>query len=223
MHVNVGFAPRLLCWCVALVLSANAVFADAHPMLLTPQGDVKVNGAAVRQSTTVFAGDEIDTAKDSSSTLVMPGVQVTLAPDSVLVYGNNGPNLSRGLMLVSTTAGTGAQLGNLRVTPVKGKARFEMVSSQERMVLMALEGSLSVSDGQNEATLSQGEQMSHETAQPSTETGSAPGPARRVGLFRRHIPGWVIALIAAGAAGGIVAAIVTSGGERHRPISPSAP
>jgi len=214
---NHGWIHRLLCWSVPLIFSANAVFADVQPMLLTAHGDVRVNGAAVPHSVTVFTGDKIDTEKKSNGVLVATGVQITLAPDSAMVYGNAGPSLSRGLMSVSATAGASAELGNLRITPAKGKARYEMIRTQERMTLAAVEGALAVSDGQHEVVLPEGSAMSRDTDQQATEAGP-PEPVLKGG----GIPGWVIAVGAAAAAGGIAAGIILTS-EENPSISPAFP
>ncbi len=220
MPTNHGWIHRLLCWSVPLIFSANAAFAEAQPMLLTAHGDVRVNGVAVPHSVTVFTGDKIDTEKQSSVILVATGVQITLAPDSAIVYGNAGPSLSRGLMSVSTTAGASAELGNVRITPAKGKARYEMIKTPDRMTLAAVEGALTVSDGENQVVLPQGTQMSRSTDQQASETGP-PQPVARAGVFG-HIPGWAIAVGAAAVAGGIAAGVILTSEER-RPVSPSVP
>ena len=219
MPTNHGWIRRLLCWSVPLLFSANAVFAEAQPMLLTAQGSVRVNGAAVPHSVTVFTGDKIDTEKKSSGVLVAAGMHITLAPDSAIVYGKAGPSLSRGLMSVSATAGTSAELGNLRVTPAKGKARYEMIKTQDRMTLAAVEGTLAVSDGQHEVLLAEGKQMSRDMDEQSAGGGPPQAPIH-TSVF--GIPGWAVAVGAAAIAGGVTAGVVLATEEEHH-VSPSVP
>jgi hypothetical protein len=235
VHSNIGKFTRLS-WCMSLVLAANPMFADARPLLLTPQKNVTVNSAAVAQSSTVFVGDKIETGNDSKAVLLASGVQVAVAPDSAVVYASSGLMLSQGAMWISTSSGTSAQLGNLRVKPANGTAKFEMINMQGQMRLKAVAGALTVSDGKTVAVLHEGEQIQSvplsvsESTDPPAQQGDTednekdkhgpPSPAIRR-PFWAGIPGWV--LIVSAAAVAVTIAIIEVTKHRRHPLTPHTP
>jgi hypothetical protein len=208
---------RFLCWFMALIVPASIAWSDTRLMLLTSQGVVKVNGVAVPESWTVFAGDKINTEHASSGTLVARGVQATLGSDSGAVYNNASLGLSHGQMVVSALPGMRAELGNLTVTPADAQTKFQMVRTQEHMQLAVLAGSLKVSDGTNQIMLVAGEMMQTDSGQDS-----APPAAAGKGLGKKKIPGWVILMASSGAIAGTVVGI-TFANRGHHHVTPSTP
>ena len=67
-----------------------------HNALLRSRGVVKVNGAPATSSTVVMEGDRIDTGKNSSASLLLPGRMISVESGSSVVYhdGNVVPNTS---------------------------------------------------------------------------------------------------------------------------------
>ena len=71
------------------------IFAQ-HKALLRSQGVVKVNGVPATSSTVVMEGDRIDTGKNSSASLLLPGRMISVGSGSSVVYhdGNVVTNTS---------------------------------------------------------------------------------------------------------------------------------
>ena len=67
-----------------------------HNALLRSHGVVKVNGVPATSSTVVMEGDRIDTGKNSSASLLLPGRMISVESGSSVVYhdGNVVPNTS---------------------------------------------------------------------------------------------------------------------------------
>jgi hypothetical protein len=67
-----------------------------HDALLRSHGVVKVNGVPATSSTVVMEGDRIDTGKNSSASLLLPGRMISVESGSSVVYhdGNVVPNTS---------------------------------------------------------------------------------------------------------------------------------
>ena len=67
-----------------------------HNALLRSRGVVKVNGAPATSSTVVMEGDRIDTGKNSSASLLLPGRMISVESGSSVVYhdGNVVPSPS---------------------------------------------------------------------------------------------------------------------------------
>ncbi len=57
-----------------------------HNALLRSHGVVKVNGAPAMSSTVVMEGDRIDTGKNSSASLLLPGRMISVESGSSVVY-----------------------------------------------------------------------------------------------------------------------------------------
>ena len=67
-----------------------------HNALLRSHGVVKVNGTPATSSTVVMEGDRIDTGKNSSASLLLPGRMISVESGSSVVYhdGNVVPSPS---------------------------------------------------------------------------------------------------------------------------------
>ena len=67
-----------------------------HNALLRSHGVVKVNGVPATSSTVVMEGDRIDTGKNSSASLLLPGRMISVESGSSVVYhdGNVVPSPS---------------------------------------------------------------------------------------------------------------------------------
>ena len=67
-----------------------------HNALLRSHGVVKVNGVPATSSTVVMEGDRIDTGKNSSASLLLPGRMISVESGSSVVYhdGNVVSNTS---------------------------------------------------------------------------------------------------------------------------------
>jgi hypothetical protein len=67
-----------------------------HNALLRSRGVVKVNGSPATSSTIVMEGDRIDTGKNSSASLLLPGRMISVESGSSVVYhdGNVVPSPS---------------------------------------------------------------------------------------------------------------------------------
>jgi hypothetical protein len=86
---------RLVFFPAVVLLFLCPVYAQTNAVLRS-SGAVKVNGAPVTSSTVVMEGDQIDTGKNSSASLLLPGRMISLAAASSFVYhgGKVVPNTS---------------------------------------------------------------------------------------------------------------------------------
>ena len=225
-----SWVRKLLC-CWMLVALPGAMMSADRAAMLYGTGEVTVNGKPVSRASAIFAGDKIYTGKESAVTLSFGGSRVNLPADSAIIYQPNTIVMEHGRALLQAKRGTVAQLAGVRVRPAAASARFQLIQSDSKIQIAALEGSVEVSDGTNTTELPQGKEMTH---QPATEkgaqgdsagdsTGGAAGPpappVRGGGL-----PGWVIAAatagIAGGTGGGLAAAGTFSSGRRSSPSQP---
>jgi len=223
-------AFRWTCWCLLAVFPA-AVFAtdNQNIAMVTGNGTVRINGAAAPPSSTVFVGDKVATADDSSVTLTSKGRNIILPDNSSVTYNGKRVRLEYGRAIFSAKPGTEAQLGNLTITPAQAGSQFEMWSSTNQMVLIATAGPLNLTDGVHQMTLESGQTLMSESPDDQSGGGSgggdsgkrAPAPALTTG-----IPGWVLIMTGTAMAFGLVLGLAESGvifsGPGHA-LSPSRP
>jgi hypothetical protein len=70
----------------AVVLLFLCPLFGQHKALLRSHGVVKVNGVPATSSTVVMEGDRIDTGKNSSASLLLPGRMISVESGSSVVY-----------------------------------------------------------------------------------------------------------------------------------------
>lgn len=214
---------RLLCWGMAFLVPMALLAADTNAALLSGKGAVRVNGRVAPQSSVVYAGDKIETASDATVTLTTPRSVTVLAASSSIVYQGTALQMVAGHVQVKADRGVQAFLGNLKITPAEKDARFQMRVEGQTLILAALHGPLTVTDGTRTMVLAEGEMMTRRNRDPEPvalwEARIPPAAA----LASAGIPsGWVIAAIAgAGVVGGAAAVIVAPSGSH--PASSQSP
>ncbi len=212
------------CWCLLFMFPTSLLATDVENVaMLSGSGTVQINGTSSPRTSTVFAGDRVATAKDSSVTLTSKGRTIILPEDSSVTYGGKRVRLEYGQVFINTQPGTEAQLGNLTISPAETNAQIEMRSSGSNMVLVARAGSLSVTDGTNNWTLASGQTMM--TDDPKDQIGEA-STAAPTPTYRKRRGGWIILGGGAAALGGLMA-IRSSSSSTHNSstnvLSPSQP
>jgi hypothetical protein len=70
----------------AVILLFLCPLFGQHNALLRSHGVVKVNGVTATSSTVVMEGDRIDTGKNSSASLLLPGRMISVESGSSVVY-----------------------------------------------------------------------------------------------------------------------------------------
>ena len=86
---------RLVSYPAAVLFFLCPVYAEQNAVLHS-SGAVKVNGSPAGYSTVVMEGDRIETGKNSSASLLLPGRMISVGAASSVVYhdGNVVPNTS---------------------------------------------------------------------------------------------------------------------------------
>ncbi len=93
----------------------------------------------------LFAGDWVDTPEGTEATVVGENFEAILRSGSRLSVDQSGIQLSRGDVLVTTTAGTSVKTNTVRVTPqTSPSAKFEVFDQPEGVKVMTYQGSVMV-------------------------------------------------------------------------------
>jgi sulfur carrier protein ThiS len=213
---------RLLGWGMAFLVPMALLAADTNAALLSGKGAVKVNGRVVPQSSVVYAGDKIETANDATVTLTTSSSVTTLAANSSIFYQGTALQMVAGHVQVKADRSVQAFLGNLKITPAEKDARFQMRVEGQTLILAALHGPLTVTDGVHTMVLAEGEMMTRRNRDPEPAALWEARVPPAAALTSAGIPsGWVIVAIAAGVVGGVAAGIVAPSGSH--PASSQSP
>ncbi|MCI0628239.1 MAG: hypothetical protein L0387_42405 [Acidobacteria bacterium] len=192
-----------------IVFPVVPVMAEVQGAMLHVHGAVVLNGKAIPSSSAVFSGDRIESGENSAATIVRKGASLVLGPGTSAMYRGERVEIDRGSAMVTTANGLSAQAGKLTITPAsEGSSRYQVVRSDGAVQIVAVEGSLTVSDGKKTTVVRPGEQATF-----------AGGGLASPPLVRSNLAGVVIFLIVLAAAGATAGAIAATRGDE----SPSSP
>jgi hypothetical protein len=121
--------------------------AQTGGAMLYANGTVKVNGQAAGDSTSVFAGDRVDVTESSAGSINRSGSSVVVSPNSSIQYSPASVQVLQGSARVSTNKGMSASAGQILVSPQDTTAKFDVVRTDNKVVVVSREGALTVNDG----------------------------------------------------------------------------
>lgn len=183
---------KAIAW-VLLVCFPTAMLARPAQGVVQAQGTVMVNGARVSASTTIFAGDKVETSSGSTATISTQGTVVQLDPNTSAIFSDNKIDLGCGSALVTTSMGAVVRVAGISITPAgQGTTRFRVSQANGTLKFTVEQGSAVVDDGAKHM-LSAGQSFSR-----SGGAGSC-GPLPNVpqGSTKIYIPA-IIAAVASG-------------------------
>lgn len=184
---------RLTAW-ILLVLFPASLTAQTAQATLQAKGPVTVNGNQVPGSTTVFAGDRIETMAGGTASLSAQGLSVVVPPQSSVIFGDRALDVGCGGAVVSTSIGQMTRVAGLTITPVsKAMTTFEVSNAGGTLRVTAREGSIRVEDGGETRELAQGQDMSR----PSPSGACGPVTTTTQGTGRFFIPATIVAAVSA--------------------------
>jgi hypothetical protein len=148
------------CWMLIAVVPVSLWAADSSPAMLYARGAAWINGGAVPRTSAVFPGDLVQTRSDSVASINSSGSNVVVLADSVVKFEGPAVALEHGSLRVATSKGLSTHTGDITVAPASnGWTEFEVKQvSEDSVQIVAQKGDVTVSDGSNSSTLSQGQQ-----------------------------------------------------------------
>lgn len=137
----------VVCYLLVVLLGVGMLSAQTGGAMLYANGNVKVNGQAAGDSTSVFSGDRIDVTESSAGSINRSGSSVVVSPNSSIQYNPASVQVIQGSARVSTSKGMSASVGQILVSPQDAVAKFDVVRSADKVVVVSREGALTVKDG----------------------------------------------------------------------------
>jgi hypothetical protein len=158
--MSVSGLRNVACWTMIAVVPASLWAADSSPAMLYARGTAWINGGAVPRTSAVFPGDLVQTRSDSVASINASGSNVVVLADSLVKFEGPAVALEHGSLRVATSKGLSTHSGDLTVAPASnGWTEFEVKQvGDDTVQIMAQKGDVTVSDGSNSSTLSQGQQ-----------------------------------------------------------------
>jgi hypothetical protein len=156
LEVKMRARRKLLSIFLLLTYPATISLAEMPSGMLYATGSVMLNGAAVRNSSSVFAGDRVVTASSSVASITRSGSSVIVDPNSSVLYEDYGFKILDGTARASTRNGLTAHAGPISVVPKNKLAKFDVSTHNGTILIASREGVLTLTDGDVVKTLEPG-------------------------------------------------------------------
>src|SRR6266478_4616585 len=158
--MSVSGLRNIACWMMITLVPVSLWAAEPSPAMLYARGAAWINGGAVPRTSAVFPGDLVQTRSDSVASINASGSNVVVLADSLVKFEGPAVALEHGSLKVATSRGLSTHTGDITVAPASnGWTEFEVKQvSDDSVTVIAQKGDVTVSDGSNSSTLSQGQQ-----------------------------------------------------------------
>lgn len=143
--------------CSLLMVFPGASLPAETSAMVRATGPVSINRHAVPQSSALFPSDQLETAGEGSATVTSNGTSTLVAPRTRMHALENGLDLECGQVLVNTLAGYVVKLHGWTIRPADGsKAKFDVLQADRIMRVTAIEGTVSLSNGETSTLIAPG-------------------------------------------------------------------
>ena len=163
--------------------SLGADGSGAPGALLQASGKVQVNGVGSHKTTTLFSGDSVQTDAHSVANIIASGTSVLVNPNASVKFLGNAVEVDTGDVTITTSVGMAAKADALTIAPAPGgrkQAKFEVGENEDSVIIAALQGNVTVSDGQQTSTTPEGQATTHK--KKPNGGGAAPAATRWVSV-----------------------------------------
>ena len=224
---------KLVAVLLIVVCPSTFLMAERPSAMLYATGAVTLNGIPAAKSMSLFAGDRVDTAHASVASINWSGSSLVVDPNSSVQYQSDGFSILKGRARVRTSKGMSAHAGPISVLLQSDAALFDVSTDGNTILVASREGTLTVTDGIETATLEPGftakvslDSQDQGPKPAATASGQDQGPkpaAGTTGDKKRRKKRLIIWIFASAAAGAAIACILACGGSGRTPISPEVP
>jgi hypothetical protein len=154
---------KILSCLMVVILPVSLFAADQASAMVYSHGPALLNGNNIPRTSAIFAGDLVQTSKDSVANINATGSTVLVLNDSLIQYEGDSVSLEHGGVTVSTSKSLSTQVGDVKVSPASnGWTEFEIRDVDGKVWIMARKGDLTVSDDSGTTTLAQGQETTRD-------------------------------------------------------------
>jgi hypothetical protein len=204
--------------------------ADTGSAIVHGQGGVWVNGAEVADSTSVFAGDVVETKPGFVANLDAEGSSVLIQGESIVKFQGNFLTLEHGRVSVGTSASMSVHVNCIQVEPVsRDRTEYDVADLSGKVQVAANKGDVNITQGRalrNSSAESNSSPSAtvHERQQATRDESTACGAAApRTGGASSGLNTKWLAIGGGTGAGVLVLCLLLCRGSTPSSVSPSQP
>jgi len=197
------------------LMPATTMATNSVGMIHVSGVDATIDGRPCRAVDMGFEGERLATGANSKATVTSRGTVVSVASNTSVKLGAKALELIAGSVVVSSDAGTSTKIENLTIsTPPGVHAKFLAKRVNDELQLLALEGKVDLSDGQQTEPVPAVRGVKLKVPKDSNGSGSTVGKKRW--LTNDEIG--ILVVVAGGVAAGVALGIINS--QSSSPVTP---
>ncbi|HET7184012.1 MAG TPA: hypothetical protein VFI82_04965 [Terriglobales bacterium] len=145
---------KLTAFLMAVLMPSAMMSADMVGVVRVSGNDVTLDGRACDSGVVGFDGELLSTGADSKATVTSRGTTISMATNSSVKLGTKALELIVGSVVVSSDTGSSTHVEDVIISTAPGmRAKFVAQRTDDELQVVALEGSVEVSDGQQTTTV----------------------------------------------------------------------
>ena len=196
------------------LMPATTMATNSVGMIRVSGVDATIDGRPCRAVDMGFEGERLATGANSKATVTSRGTVVAVSSNTSVKLGAKAMELIVGSVVVSSDTGTSTKIENLTIsTPPGVHAKFLAKRVNDELQLLALEGKVDLSDGQQSTPVPAVSGVKLKV--PKDSNGSSTGVAKKSWLTNDEIG--ILIVVAGGVAAGVAVGIINS--QNSSPVS----
>ena len=198
------------------LMPAATMATNSVGMIHVSGVDATIDGRPCNAVDMGFEGERLATGPNSKATVTSRGTTVSVSSNTSVKLGAKTLELIGGSVVVSSDAGTSTKIENLTVSTLPGvHAKFLAKRVNDELQLLALEGKVDLSDGQQSTPVPAVSGVKLKVPKDSSGS-SASSVAKKSWLTNDEIG--ILVVVAGGVAAGVALGIINS--QNSSPVTP---
>jgi hypothetical protein len=197
------------------LMPAATMATNSVGMIHVSGVDATIDGRPCQAVDMGFEGERLATGANSKATVTSRGTVVSVSSNTSVKLGAKALELIDGSVVVSSDAGTSTKIENLTIsTPPGAHAKFLAKRVNDELQLLALEGKVDLSDGQQTETVPAVTGV--KVKLPKDSNGSSSNVGKKSWLTNDEIG--ILIVVAGAVAAGVALGIINS--QSSSPVTP---
>lgn len=198
------------------LMPATTMATNSVGMIHVSGVDATIDGRPCRAVDMGLEGERLATGANSKATVTSRGTTVSVASNTSVKLGAKTLELLDGSVVVSSDAGTSTKIENLTVSTLPGvHAKFLAKRVNDELQLLALEGKVDLSDGQESTPVPAVSGVKLKVPKDSSGSSSS-GVGKKSWLKNDEIG--ILIVVAGAVAAGVALGIINS--QSSSPVTP---
>ena len=207
---------KTIAFLLLFLMPATTMATNVVGMIHVSGVDATIDGRPCHAVDMGFDGERLATGANSKATVTSRGTTVSVSSNTSVKLGAKALELIGGSVVVSSDAGTSTKIENLTVSTLPGvHARFLAKRVNDELQLLALEGKVDLSDGQQSTPVPAVTGVKVKLPKDSSGSSSS-GVAKKSWLTNDEIG--ILIVVAGAVAAGVAVGIIKS--QDAKPVSP---